>query len=243
MSSTPVAENKAKAKTPDKGAPKLGHIKSKAKTAGPIWSDPIDADILDDKTEKARQRRIGRIVYLQTFAIAILAFALLAEMPFSQPIYQYFALTPDHQIMGLIPLYIPNMTKQAILSWATNSVTEIMTFGFGDYQSHLRAQRVRFTPEGWASFSGAFDKMGIGEAFRLRQLVLTTVPSNIGIITSQGENLEHVYEWHLDMPVIMTYTTNNNVTTHERKSISLVIARVPAGQSPAGIAIQSWRVH
>ncbi len=65
--------------------------------------------------------------------------------------------------MRLIALTMPNMTNQAILSWATNSITEIMTFGFGDYNSHLSDQQVRFTPEGWTSFVNAFNKMEIGK--------------------------------------------------------------------------------
>jgi hypothetical protein len=42
------------------------------------------------------------------------------------------------------------------------------------------------------------------------------------------------------MPVIMTYTTNDNVTRHDQASITLTIVRVPASESPAGVAIQSW---
>ncbi len=236
-------ENKPQPKPKKKSAQRIGQIKSTAKSAWSIFSDPISADIVDEKTERARLGRISLLVRMQTLAITILTFVLLAEIPFSQPIYQYFALKPDKEIMGLIALNRPNMTKQAVLSWVTNSVTEIMTFGFGNYQTHLAEQRIRFTPKGWDSFVSAFDKMGIGPAFRQRQLVLTTVPSNTGIITSQGENKDHVYEWHVDMPVIMTYTTNDNVNQHERNTISLVITRVPGDQSPQGIAVQLWRMH
>ena len=83
---------------------------------------------------------------------------LIAGTPFFQTIYMYYAV--DRPARGpASPASHANMTNQAILSWATNSITEIMTFGFGDYVPHLRSQQNRFTSEGWAGFVGAFDKM------------------------------------------------------------------------------------
>jgi hypothetical protein len=202
--------------------------------------DAIKVDVVDDRVESARVKRVVRIIKLQMTAIVTLVLVLLGGVPFFQPIYHYYALSSSRQTMGLVPLIMPNMTNQAVLSWATNSITEIMTFGFGDYQTHLRDQQMRFTPRGWEKFVSAFDKMKIGEAFRQRQLVLTTVPSNIATITSQGENLKHVYEWHVEMPVIMTYTTNDNVNRHDEAKILLTITRVPSSDNPAGIAIESW---
>jgi hypothetical protein len=72
--------------------------------------------------------------------------------------------------------------------------------------------------------------------------VLTTVPSDTAVITAQGPNLKNVYEWHIQMPVILTYTTNDNVTRHEKNLIILTITRVPTDQNSAGIAIDEWDV-
>jgi hypothetical protein len=149
-------------------------------------------------------------------------------------------MTSDRKTKQLTPLIVPNMTNQAILSWSTNSITEIMTFGFGDYQAHLREQRGRFTSDGWKAFVDAFDKLGIGQAFRQRQLVLTTVPSNTAVIVWQGNNKKHVYEWKVQLPVIMTYATNDNITRRQEALIMLTIDRVPSSESPTGVAIQTW---
>ena len=165
MSSTP-AETNEPAQKPAK--PAKAAKTAKAKTH-PFSSDAIHVDIVDDRVEYARVKRVVRIIKLQTTAIVGLVFVLLGGVPFFQPIYHYYALSSSRQVMGLVPLIMPNMTNQAVLSWATNSITEIMTFGFGDYQAHLREQRALYG-EGLEKFVGAFDRMKIGEAFRQRQL-------------------------------------------------------------------------
>lgn len=228
---------------PAKKAKKSTRPSKLQKSKFTFFSDAVTADILDDRTEQARMRRIVHIVRMQGVAIFILVMILLGEIAFPHILYNYYALSSDRKVMALVPLIMPNVTNQAVTSWATDGITEIMTFGFGDYQTHLRDQRIRFTSDGWKSFSGTFDKMKIGEAFRQRQLVLTTVPSDIATIESQGPNRDHVYEWHVQMPIIMTYTTNDNVARHDNARISLTIVRVPSSESPAGIAIQGWRME
>jgi hypothetical protein len=71
-------------------------------------------------------------------------------------------------------------------------------------------------------------------------LVLTTVPSNTPIIVGQGVNPQEVYQWEVQMPVIMSYATNNNVINRKRSVITLTIVRVPADENASGIAIQGW---
>jgi intracellular multiplication protein IcmL len=117
-----------------------------------------------------------------------------------------------------------------------------MTMGFGDMDIRLPQQRKRFTPEGWEAFNKAFVAQKIGETFKQSQLVLTTVPSDTPVIIAQGPNAENIYQWIVQMPVIMTYATNNNAMRKERAFVTLTIVRVPADESSAGIAIQSWHL-
>ncbi|MDP9127412.1 MAG: DotI/IcmL family type IV secretion protein [Pseudomonadota bacterium] len=202
--------------------------------------EPVLVDVVDGEAEQKRIKRLFRIIQTQVVLVAALAVTLIAGTPFFQTIFQYYAIDSSRHVIRLVPLSMPNMTKQAVLSWATNSITEIMTFGFGDYRQHLREQNLRFTPEGWRSFVHAFDNMNIGEVFRERQLVLTTVPSDTAVILSQGPNSDQVYEWKVQMPIIMTYATNNNVTRKDTAIVTLTISRVPPTYNPGGIAIKAW---
>ena len=231
-------------KRPDHPSPSVPAPVRSQKSAWTFWSqDPIRFDILaDEDAEAVRQDRLIRLIRAETIVICILAFILILGIPFFHPIYQYFALNPEQKRLPMLGLTVPNMTNRAVLSWSTTTITEVMTMGFGDYETHLKGQKFRFTSEGWESFATAFDRQKIGESFRKNQLVMTTVPSNTSIILAQGENAKHVYQWNVQMPVIITFATNNNVSRRQNSIIDLTIIRVPSEQNPDGIGIQNWSV-
>lgn len=241
QTATPKAPE-AKAAKP--AAPAAAKPATKAKLGNMLWGDEvIRVDVIaDEKSELLRHDRLIRIITMEAIAIGVLGVILILGVPFFHPIYQYFAMNPEHERMALVGLTVPNMTNRAILSWATTSITEIMTMGFGDYESHLKGQKYRFTEAGWESFATAFDKQKIGESFKKHQLVLTTVPSNAPVILGQGENAQHIYQWNVQLPVVMTYATNNNVSRRQSSVIELEIVRVPPEQSPSGIGIKSWSI-
>lgn len=230
----------AQSATKDKKKPQAA-AKTKKKMMRFFTLDPVMVDVVpDEQAAGAKYAKLLRIVTLESIILAVLGLVLVMGTPFFRPVYRYYALNPRHQVLELVPLIMPNMTDRAILSWATTSITEIMTMGFGDFETKLLTQQPRFTPEGWKSFKKAFVEQKIGESFRESQLVLTTVPSDTPVIVSQGVNEQHVYQWRVQMPVIMTYATNNNVTRRERAIIDLTIIRVEPEQNPVGIGIATW---
>jgi len=202
-----------------------------------------EEDMRDEKKATVSFRRLKLRVIIQTWVMAVLAFALMAILPFAQPVYIYYAMAPDKSLVKMTGLAMSNMTNKAILSWATTNITEVMTMGFGDMDVKLPKQRRRFTKSGWEAYVKAFIREGIGETFKQSQLVLTTVPSNTPVIVYQGLNANDVYEWVVQMPVVMTYATNNEVTSERRSLIFLTIVRVPVEENPFGIAIDNWSVH
>lgn len=199
--------------------------------------------VVNERIESEQHRRLLSVVIAQTVGIAVLIGMLVFLGPFFQPIWRYYAVNPAGSVMPLVGLTVPNMTNRAILSWTINSVTEIMTIGFGDFETRLLREKRRFTPDGWDSFVSAFNKQSIGEIFKHNQLVLTTVPSDTPVILSQGKNEEDIYQWKVQVPVIMTYTTNNNITQRDHTVITLTIVRVPTAHNPDGIAIKTWHVQ
>jgi intracellular multiplication protein IcmL len=184
--------------------------------------------------------QIKRRIHVQNWIIFGLVCFLALVIPFAKTIEIFFAVTPENKARKLLSLEMPNMTNRAVLSWATTSITEVMTMGFGDMDLRLPRQRVRFTSAGWESYMHTFNAMNIRENFKQSQLVLTTVPSNTPVIVWQGVNEDKVYQWVMQMPVIMTYATNNNVTRKDRGTVHLTIVRVPTQENFFGIAIKRW---
>ncbi|MDD5586606.1 MAG: DotI/IcmL/TraM family protein, partial [Alphaproteobacteria bacterium] len=153
--------------------------------------------IADEKDSFLRHRRLMTLIGAQGLAIGILTVILILGAPVLRPIfiYKYKTLSPGNLTKELIPLFNPNLTNRAILSWTANSVTEILTLGFGDFAEQLVAQRKRFTADGWKSFLRALNQRKFQEAFKERQLILTSVPSDIPVIVSQGPDPDYDYRW------------------------------------------------
>jgi intracellular multiplication protein IcmL len=204
---------------------------------------PKTAGTPDNSRAPGDMGLLKKWIAFQAIVMVGLVLVLVALLPFAAPTYIYFAKNPDGETTRLIGMPMPNMTNRAVLSWATTSITEIMTMGFGDMDVKLPQQRVRFTARGWKAYVKSFIKQKIGETFKQSQLVLTTVPSDTPVIIWQGVNADNVYQWVVQIPVIMTYATNNNVTKKVSSIVGLTIVRVPADESAAGIAIQEWEMY
>ena len=86
----------------------------------------------------------------------------------------------------------------------------------------------------------AFLGAQIGDIFKKNQLVLTTVPRDTPVIVEQGENDDHIYEWTVQMPIIMTYATNNNLTRQEKSIITLTIVRLQKVQRALQLKNGRW---
>lgn len=208
-------------------------------------TEAIGDVIPDDADTILRHRRLVSLINAQAMAIGILALILIFAAPLLRPVNRYFSVNPGtKERRELVGLFVPNLTDQAILSWAATSVTEVMTLGFGDFDQQILGQRRRFTSEGWDSFRQALEAKKLRNDFKTKQLVLTTVPSGAPVIVWRGPDLEsdskNGYKWVVEVPVIMTYVTNNNVSKKDKKIIRLTIVRVPGRESVGGIAIRTW---
>jgi len=198
----------------------------------------------DERDYYPRHKKILTQIRRQSIMIGLLSILLLIMGPFLKPLHIHQAIfdTPDRKREELVPLTEPNLTDDAILAWATTSITEILTFGFGDFDKRILTQRNRFTDEGWDSFVNILLKRSWRDNFKSNQLVLTTVPSDEPVIVSKGFDEDMDYIWAVEMPIVMTFATNNNVSSAEGHVVRLVIRRVPAKDNVVGIGIKSWHM-
>ncbi len=195
--------------------------------------------VANEATDMTQHRRMIVLVKRQALIIGILVVAIMIIGPMVQGVYKFHILSSEHVAGDLTDLDGPVLTNQAILSWATNSITEIFTVGFGNFDQHLDEQSFRFTENGWTSFVKALQSEGMRDNFRTQQLVLTTVPANAAVITAQGLNTDEEYQWVVELPIIMTYTTNNEKKQVDKAIVRLNIIRVAPSQSIGGLAIKS----
>lgn len=183
-------------------------------------------------------RNLIRIVILQTVIVIGLILALIVFMTSAKPDDRYFATTADGRLMQLVPLDRANMNTSALMSWATQAVTETMTFGYHDYQRRLQQASRHFTRRGWESFAGALQKAKIIDSITANQQVVTAEPRSAPILQNQGV-LNGKYRWLLSMPLRVTYKTGSQQRV-ENLNVKLLVERVPSLENPAGVGIEQW---
>lgn len=197
--------------------------------------------IADEKHEKLRWRKLVRLVKLQSLLILGLIFFLLFAIPVLRPILRYQAHPAEGVPFDMASMTEPNLTDQSILSWSVLTITEVLTFGFGDVDQRILRQRQRFTSDGWESFLKGFVETTFYDRFKGNQLVLTTVPANTPVIVSKGME-EGEYLWVVEMPIIMTYATVDNIAQRRRGVVRLTIARIPSQVNKFGLGIKRWQM-
>lgn len=217
-------------------------VKAARSLFGLLEEKPVTEDqIVDIKTERLKWRKLVRLVRIQAFVILALVAFFIFAIPVIRPIHSYWARPETGQPFSIASMSEPNLTDQAVLSWSVLAITEILTFGFGDVDQRILAQRERFTDDGWTSFLKGFVETEFYDRFKGNQLVLTTVPTNSPVIVSKGEENDE-YLWIVEMPIIMTYATVDNIAHRKRGIVRLTIARIPSSQNKYGIGIKYWQM-
>jgi len=183
-------------------------------------------------------RTMLRLAMIEGCVILGLLAVIFAIVVAYQPENRYFATTEDGRLVPMEPLSEPNLSSPALLSWAAQSATETMTFGFHDYRRRLQESSRHFTREGWASFVKALQDSGIIDAVETNRQVITAAPRQAPTILSEGM-LNGVYTWKLELPMMVTYQTGSQ-QRNVSMTIQLTVVRVPKLESPNGVGISQW---
>jgi len=202
----------------------------------------VDIMTAEDQAIVASMVKLRRLMNIQSWVVFGFALFLLFFIPLTQTAYVYYARTPEGFEKRLSGLDMPNLTDRAIRYWAATSVSEVLTMGFGDLEHKVMANKNRFTEEGWLDFIKAIANLDIRGRFRQGQWILLSAPSSTPVIVDQRVDLDGVYKWLIEVPVVMTYITHNDVRITEYKTVRLKISRVHPAKNPMGIAIQTWQI-
>jgi intracellular multiplication protein IcmL len=199
---------------------------------------PLESVVTRNLFYRDGYRNIVKIAIIQGIAIAGLIFALAMTISVSRPQDRFFATTSDGRLIRMVPLNEPNLNDAAVVSWAARSASDVMTFGFHDYQRRLQESSAYFTRRGWQSFTEALEQSRIMEGVQKAQQVVTAAPKSAPVIVQQGL-VDGVYRWIVELSLIVTYQSGTAVQS-DTSDIQLVIVRVSTLDSPSGIGIQQW---
>ena len=183
-------------------------------------------------------RNLLKIALVEAVIIVGMILCFLFYMNMSQPEDRYFATTADGRIMRLVPLDQPNMTVPALMSWVAQAATDVMTFGFHDYQRRLQDASQHFTRHGWESFTAALSKSRIIEGVESAQQVVTAAPRSAPVLVQEGV-INGRYRWVIELPLMVTYRAGAQSRT-DNMQVQIVVERMPSLENPVGVGIEQW---
>lgn len=199
-----------------------------------------------DTPEKIAYYREGfvllmRVVNAQALVICALSVGLAFFLFTYKARDRYFAETAMEAKMQMVSLPSPNMGRDAVMNWAAQAVSQIMTFGFNDIDEKFAISRLNFTEDGWNSFSKAVINSRLIEAMTKSQQILATVPYDTPVLKKEGM-VEGSYTWEVDVPVLVTFRAGG-VKSMRKKVVNVVIKQVPTRESPSGMGINQWNMY
>ena len=183
-------------------------------------------------------RAMQRIALIQGLVIVALILAHFFVINVHQPENRYFATTQDGRLIRMVPLSQPNLSNPALLSWVAQAATEVMTFGFHDYQNRLQESSRYFTQDGWASFSNSLKASRFIERIEQNQQVVTAAPRSAPIVV-QESIVNGRYEWTVELPLKLTFEAGSEIDTRNWL-VTLRVVRVQQLESPNGLGIEQW---
>ncbi len=141
--------------------------------------------------------------------------------------------------MPMVGMSTPNVTNDALMAWATQAATDVMTFGFHDIDKQFARTRTYFTDDGWKSFSEAFAKSAFLKTVMESQQIVTAIPRGTPEVVHIGL-YKGKYQWILNVPMLMTIRAGSRAQ-QERTTVRMFIVRMPTQNNPMGIGINTWR--
>lgn len=183
-------------------------------------------------------RTLLKVALVEGVVILGLVIVIVAIIAAYQPENRYFATTEDGRVVPMVALSEPNLSRPAVLSWAAQSASETLTFGFHDYRRRLQEASRHFTRKGWGSFVKALQDSGMIESVETNRQVLSAAPRSAPTILSEGV-LNGVYQWQVELPMMVTYQIGQQ-QRNVGMNVRLLIVRVPKLESPNGLGIEQW---
>lgn len=203
-----------------------------------IPAGPLAAVLTRNEFYRDGFRNLLRLVLLQAVVIVGLVLTFIFYMGMSESQDRYFATTADGRIMQLTPLDQPNMNTAALMSWVAQASSEVMTFGYHDYQRRLQQSSRHFTRRGWETFTAAMQQAHVLDTVEGSKEVASATPRNAPILVQQGV-FNGKYRWIVKMSIQISYVSVTGNRT-DSLALTLVIDRVPSLENPNGVGIEQW---
>jgi intracellular multiplication protein IcmL len=203
-------------------------------------NDSLYTVITRNKFYREGYQSLLKVALAQALVILVLASLVIYKIFIEPEHVRYFATTDDGRIINpeLFSLKNPNLGDPAVLTWASQAATDILTFNWEDYQMRLQNGSSYFTQSGWQGFLKALTDSRLLEGMKTNQQLLSAVPYKAPVIIDKGLQNDQYY-WRIQLPII-TSTVSGDKKASKTQLLNLTVVRVSPLQNPAALGIEQW---
>jgi intracellular multiplication protein IcmL len=151
----------------------------------------------------------------------------------------YFATDKVGRLVPNMPVNLPNMTNDEVISWVQDAVQTVNSYDFVNYRSQLQSAQNYFTSYGWEQFKQALKSSNNLNALINRKMIIQAQISGPPQIVTEGL-LKGSYAWKISLPVLVTYRYppyDGKSQYSNALTISVIVVRQDLLQSYKGLGI------
>ena len=170
----------------------------------------------------------------------------ISQEVFTKSLPQQLQLSPQEssalyqnlqQIIQLRNLDQPVFNVQYVLNWTTNTVRDLYTFGFQNYEMALRNSHQKFTEESWGFFNEQLKKSGLLKAVESKKLMISSGLFKAPVLQQQGV-VNGIYTWKIQVPLLVFYQGPTSSTSHQLL-VTVQVIRTQLNNHTNGLLIES----
>lgn len=185
-----------------------------------------------------RYRFIQKVVAGLLVLTILLAYALY-DVYRNPPKPLYIAAENDGRIIELRPISRPTISKNALLTWAAESVTSIFTYDYVNYRKQFQGNVDYFSADGWQAYMEQLDKSGTLQTVKEKSMLVSAVVTSSPVIAGEGV-FNGVYMWKVEMPIDVTYTPFGQSPIKQKLIIKMNLRAISPLENPRGVVIDSF---
>ena len=182
-----------------------------------------------------------RLVWILIFCVSLVLPAFAADVTAASKTVVGQRAPETTNSIAAVPLDKPNMDAAAVLSWAEQSASEVMTFDYTNYQKALQHSSRRFTKAGWEAFAAAIQRSRMINVVSETHQTVTAHPQAHAVLLNKGA-VDGRYSWIVSVPLTVEYSDGKS-RRQDLLRLKLVIQRVTDVANSDGIGIADWKAQ
>ncbi len=151
---------------------------------------------------------------------------------------RFLSVNDQNQIKELILLGESNTTNAGVKKWLAEAMTESYEFTFKNMKSRMAKNCDHYyTEKGCNDYKGAHEAIGNTARIKKDRLIVNAAPLAAPIVVKKGVNEKGIYQWVVQIPMIITYTGSQEKSVKELFEVNIVRSGVYKHKN--GLAIES----